>query len=60
MNEFEFLLGLWVRLVGSTETGQIIGRAEYLHGENQYQVRYRAGDGRLTEAWWGASALEAA
>lgn len=60
MNEFEFSLGVAVRLVGSAETGTVIARAEYLHGENQYYVRYRAGDGRLVEAWWAASALEAA
>ena len=60
MNEFEFRLGQEVRLVGSAEYGKVIARAEYLHGENQFYVRYRAGDGRLTEAWWGASALEAA
>ena len=60
MNEFEFNLAQTVRLVDSTETGTVIARAECLHGENQFLVRYRAGDGRLTEAWWGASALEAA
>lgn len=60
MNEFEFNLDQPVRLVGSAETGKVVARAEYLHGENQFYVRYRAGDGRLTEAWWGASALEAA
>lgn len=60
MNEFEFNLAQIVRLVDSTETGTVIARAEYLNGENQFFVRYRAGDGRLTEAWWGASALEAA
>ena len=60
MNEFEFNLAQTVRLIDSTETGLVIARAEYLHGENQYYVRYRAGDGRLTEAWWGASALEVA
>jgi len=60
MNEFEFRLAQVVRLVDSGETGTVTARAEYLHGENSFLVRYRAGDGRLTEAWWGASALEAA
>lgn len=38
MNEFEFNLAQTVRLVDSTETGTVIARAEYLHGENQFLV----------------------
>lgn len=57
MNTFIFNLGMEVRLKASTERGEIIGRAEYLHSENQYYVRYKAGDGRQVEAWWGESAL---
>ncbi len=60
MNEFEFQLSQVVKLIESGETGTVIGRAEYLSGENSYHVRYKAADGRQTERWWGASALVAA
>lgn len=56
--KFRFELGASVQLACSLEEGQVIGRAEYLNsGEPQYQVRYRAADGRQVEAWWGDSAL---
>ena len=41
----------------SGETGEIFGRAEYTTAENQYQVRYKAADGRQVESWWAESAL---
>lgn len=53
---FQFNLGDDVR-VSANETGQVIGRAEYLHAEPSYYVRYTAADGRRVEAWWGDSAL---
>ena len=54
---FEFNLGATVAIIVSGEFGQVIARAEYLSGENQFLVRYRAADGRAVEAWWNASAL---
>lgn len=57
--DFQFAMSQLVKLKTSSEFGQVIGRAEYLHSENCYNVRYMAGDGRQVEAWWGESALEA-
>jgi hypothetical protein len=57
MNTFEFNLGASVSIIVSGEFGQVIARAEYLDGENQFLVRYRAADGRAVEAWWNGSAL---
>ncbi len=47
-----------VRLRLSGESGIIIGRAEYAEADNSYLVRYKAADGRLTEAWWSETAIE--
>ncbi len=58
--EFAFELKDKVKLKESNETGVIIARAEYTEMANQYQIRYRAGDGRQTEAWWSEAAIEAA
>jgi hypothetical protein len=58
MSKMKFELGERVAIAGGSEMGVIIGRAEYAHSENQYFVRYIAGDGRAAEAWWGESALE--
>lgn len=57
---FDFKLGADVRLKLSGESGVVIGRSHSLEAEPQYHVRYKAGDGRLTEAWWSGAALEAA
>ena len=57
MNDFEFELNEPVRIIVSGEVGTIVGRAEYLAMDNQYLVRYKAADGRATEAWWPADAL---
>lgn len=46
-----------VRMIASEEKGAIIGRAEYLHDETRYLVRYKAADGRQVEDWWGQSAI---
>ncbi|MCJ2020592.1 hypothetical protein MKK84_24715 [Methylobacterium sp. E-065] len=56
---FAFGLNQTVSLVGSDERGTVIGRAEYAENGRSYLVRYRAGDGRLTEAWWNEPALAA-
>ena len=50
-------LGARVQLEGSSETGTVIGRADYLDDATQYQVRYVNGQGCLTTTWWPASAL---
>lgn len=57
--KFAFDLMQVVRISASKETGDVIGRAENAYAENSYLVRYTAGDGRATEAWWGESALQA-
>jgi hypothetical protein len=57
MKSFKFELGQRVVIAVSGEQGTIQGRAEYMGSENQYQVRYKAGDGRAVEAWWEESAL---
>lgn len=57
---FKFEIGARVRLVESREEGVVIGRAEYDTSEDNYYVRYVAGDHRQTESWWQESALVAA
>lgn len=59
MNSFKFEMGARAKLSESDETGTVIGRAEYDQTENNYLLRYRAGDGRQIESWWGESALTA-
>jgi len=58
MNIFKFALNDRVKLSESEEKGTVIGRAEYVHCESNYLIRYRAGDGRLIESWWTESAIE--
>lgn len=55
---FIFELDEDVRLLMSQERGVIKGRAQYLHGENQYYILYKAADGRQVESWWGESAVD--
>lgn len=50
-------LGTQVELI-SGEKGVVIARAEYLESDTQYQVRYIAADGRLTECWWSVDAIK--
>lgn len=57
---FAFALGQKVNLVGSNERGTVIGRAEYAESARSYLIRYRAGDGRLTESWWSEPAIATA
>jgi hypothetical protein len=60
VSKFKFELSEKVRLAGSTEHGEVRGRAEYVdRGPPSYLVRYVAGDGRLVESWWNEDALEA-
>lgn len=54
---FDYELGAEVKLSRSEETGQIIGRIEYLLNEPQYQVRYPRADGVQVEEWINQSAL---
>ncbi len=54
---FEFELGVNVEIIASKEYGETVARAQYSTGENQYLLRYKAGDGRAVEAWWGESAI---
>ncbi|UXY13839.1 hypothetical protein N8I74_10945 [Chitiniphilus purpureus] len=55
---FAISLGATVQITASGETGIVIGRAEYLHSEPNYFVRYCGADGRAIESWWGESALQ--
>jgi hypothetical protein len=59
VSNFKLGLGSKVRIEVSGEEGTVEGRAEYRSIENQYYVRYKAGDGRAVEAWWSESAIEA-
>lgn len=58
MKKFKFDLSATVRIAASGEAGTVVGRAEYATSENSYLIRYKAADGRATEAWWQESALE--
>jgi len=60
MSNFEFENGERVIIACSGEQGVIIGRAEYSTSENQYYLRYKAGDGRAVDSWWAESALTVA
>lgn len=60
MKRFAFELNQQVAIAASGEAGTVIGRAEYANSCNNYYVRYRASDGRATEAWWTEDALIAA
>lgn len=55
--KFKFELKQQVTIAASGEQGTVIGRAEYVHCENSYYIRYKAADGRATESWWTESAL---
>lgn len=44
----------------SDEDGVIIARAEYMHAEPSYLVRYSNGQGVAIEAWWTEQSLRAA
>ncbi len=55
---WKFELNQSVKIMASSEHGEVIGRAEYAHCENCYLLRYKAGDGRAVESWWTESAIE--
>ena len=60
MKNFKFELGARLTIIESdgAEQGKVIARGDYSDGaEDQYRLRYRAGDGRTVEQWWGESAL---
>lgn len=54
---WKFELGDAVELT-SGEKGSVIGRGEYQEASDTFLIRYTAGDGRLTENWWQASAIK--
>ncbi len=56
---FKFGITDKVKITASGETGNVIGAAVFVAAENSYLIRYKAADGRATEAWWNESALEA-
>lgn len=54
----KFNLGTFVTIKVSEESGEVIGRAEYVsRSEPQYLVRYKDGTGCAVERWWDESAL---
>ena len=57
---FTFDLREQVRIIASGEAGEVIGRAEYTHGNPQYQLRYKNAVGLAVEQWWPGDALELA
>lgn len=57
MSKFKFELTQPITILISGEIGEIIGRAEYIHSENNYMIRYKCADGRAVESWWAESAL---
>ena len=56
---FKFELQQTVTIAASGEAGEVLARAEYATSESSYYLRYKAADGRATEAWWSESALTA-
>ena len=56
---FKYELEQHVKLVESEETGEVIARAEYKTCQDNYLIRYKAGDGRMVENWWGEDAVSA-
>lgn len=58
MKQFKFELESEVQIDASGEHGKVLARAEYVTSENQYYIRYKCGDGRAVESWWGESALK--
>lgn len=53
----KFELKQAVTIAASGEVGEVVGRAQYLHSEPSYLVRYKSADGRAVESWWSESAL---
>ena len=57
---FKFDLNQVVKVRVSDEFGEVRGRAQYAHAENQYYIHYRAADGRALSDWFGESELVSA
>jgi hypothetical protein len=57
MSTFSFNLQDRVKIAASGEAGKIVGGAEYVYGDPQYLLRYKANDGRAVEQWWASGAL---
>jgi len=60
MSTFKYVLNQQVTLTKSTESGEVIGRAEYTHADNNYLIQYQAADGRQVEDWWTETAIQTA
>ncbi len=58
MSNFKFNLGDHVKISSSGETGAIKSRAEHTAHKNNYQVHYKAADGRAVDCWWDEADLE--
>lgn len=56
---FKHKLKAKVQLTESGEIGTVVRRLDSIDSRPQYAVRYKAADGRQTEAWWDDSAVEA-
>lgn len=56
---FKYELGQTVQMKFSDEEGEVIGRAEYKNGLNQYSVVYRSGNGSQTTTWWDEDLITA-
>lgn len=54
---FKFDLQEKIKIAISGERGEVIGRAEYVHAEASYFVRYVTADGRAVEQWWTESSI---
>ncbi len=57
---WEFDLGDVVTLLWSGASGQVIGRTEYVHKDQQYLVEYVNDVGVLTQQWVYGSAIDIA
>ena len=58
MSKFKFELKAAVVVSVSGETGIIKGRSESIEFKNQYNVHYKAGDGRAVDRWFFESELK--
>jgi len=59
MSTFKYDMKAKVKLIHSEESGEVIGRAEHVNGEDQYYLVYKAADGRQVTAWWDERHIEA-
>lgn len=54
---FKFELATAVTIKVSDEKGHIKGRAEYVDGDPQYYIHYKANDGRAVTSWFAEDDL---